>query len=252
MLPRAQYKTLARTRVSDARVSAYGVTLVYFLITVVLDTTNRYISGSYVTELLYYLPELELHLPEWLLLPLQFDTRLTLFYSIMVMLITSVLNVGYALYHLSVRHGRFTPFSTLFDGFSFVGRIVLLQITLTGVLFLGFLLFFVPGVVMTYRYRFAVYNLCENQSLRPLEAMRMSAAQTRGRKWELLVLDLSFFGWNLLSALTLGLLSIWVMPYFYQTDLQYFDACKRLSGVGTFPSEGTGETPPRPEDDPFR
>nr|MCR4789517.1 DUF975 family protein [Treponemataceae bacterium] len=34
-----------------------------------------------------------------------------------------------------------------------------------------------------------------------------------GWKWKLFVLDLSFIGWELLSLLTAGILSLWLSPY---------------------------------------
>ena len=36
---------------------------------------------------------------------------------------------------------------------------------------------------------------------------------TKGRAWKLLCLDLSFLGWYILAAFTLGILGIWLMPY---------------------------------------
>lgn len=78
--------------------------------------------------------------------------------------------------------------------------------------FLWSLLFIIPGIIAGYRYRFALYNLCENPEMGVMEALNMSKAQTRGHKWELFVLDLSFLGWIILCGLTLGILSIWIMP----------------------------------------
>ena len=53
------------------------------------------------------------------------------------------------------------------------------------------------------------------------------------------MLDLSFIGWSLLSALTLGLLDLWVMPYKTLCDLSYFeDARQRLGGGDWDGSQG--------------
>ena len=74
-----------------------------------------------------------------------------------------------------------------------------------------------------------------------MEALNMSKAQTRGHKWELFVLDLSFIGWSILCSLTLGILSIWIMPYMQQTDIGYFEAIKRMSGIGSHKPEDDGQ-----------
>ena len=118
-------------------------------------------------------------------------------------LVTAVLGAGYILYTMNVRKGLITPYTTLFDGFLFAGKIILLEIVQYIFVFLWSLLFIIPGIIAGYRYRFALYNLCENPEMGVMEALNMSKAQTRGHKWELFVLDLSFLGWIILCGLTL-------------------------------------------------
>ncbi|MDD6580855.1 MAG: DUF975 family protein, partial [Lachnospiraceae bacterium] len=44
-----------------------------------------------------------------------------------------------------------------------------------------------------------------------------------GQKWNAFVLDLSFIGWHILSAFTLGILGVfYVMPYYYQTSAELY------------------------------
>ena len=135
------------------------------------------------------------------------------------------------------------PYTTLFDGFSFAGKIILLAIVQYIFIFLWSLLFIVPGIIAAYRYRFALYNLCENPEMGVMEALNMSKAQTLGFKGQLFVLDLSFIGWYLLSGLTAGILLIWLAPYRMQTDMGYFRQIKNIKGIGYFPEQ------PHPEDD---
>lgn len=45
------------------------------------------------------------------------------------------------------------------------------------------MLLIVPGIIAAYRYRFALYNLCENPELGVMEALAMSKAQTRATSW---------------------------------------------------------------------
>ena len=142
---------------------------------------------------------------------------------------------------MNVRKGLITPYTTLFYGFLFAGKIILLEIVQYIFVFLWSLLFIIPGIIAGYRYRFALYNLCENPEMGVMEALNMSKAQTRGHKWELFVLDLSFLGWIILCGLTLGILSIWIMPYIQQTDIGYFQAIKQMSGVGCQPPRDDGE-----------
>ena len=98
-----------------------------------------------------------------------------------------------------------------------------------------------PGIIAAYRYRFALYNLCENPEMGVMEALNMSKAQTLGFKGQLFVLDLSFIGWYLLSGLTAGILLIWLAPYRMQTEMGYFQQIKAAKGIGW--------TPHAPEED---
>ena len=68
-------------------------------------------------------------------------------------------------------------------------------------IFLWSLLFMIPGIVAAYRYRFALYDLYENPGIGVMEALEMSKQQTLGYKGQLFFLDLSYIGWQILSAI---------------------------------------------------
>ena len=74
------------------------------------------------------------------------------------------------------------PLTTLFDGFSIAGKVILLEIVASIFIFLWSLLFIIPGIIAIYRYRFALYNLLENPDLGLLEAINLSKEQTYGYK----------------------------------------------------------------------
>lgn len=77
--------------------------------------------------------------------------------------------------------------------------------------------------VVTYRYRLAVYFLLDDPGCTARQAITRSKAAMRGWKMELFTLDLSFFGWLFLTALTAGVLSIWVGPYIQATYANFYD-----------------------------
>ena len=59
------------------------------------------------------------------------------------------------------------------------------------------------------------------------QCLRESGALMRGHKWELFVLDLSFLGWMLLSAM-FAPVTIWLDPYRAITNANYYN---RLVGA---------------------
>lgn len=132
-----------------------------------------------------------------------FPNPLGLFVTILTSLLEAVLAVGFVLYCMAVRRGERAEYLTLFDGFSFVGKIIALELLTSLFIMLWSMLFVIPGIVAGYRYRFALYNLCENPGIGVMEALDMSKRQTWGYKGQLFVLDWSYFGWQLLSAFPL-------------------------------------------------
>lgn len=249
MLDRIQLKREAKLITKNARVSAYLLTLLYLVIINVLDLISTYVGGDIVVYLREFLPQVPV--PEFLLRAAAFPPLLVLFVTVVISLLTSVLYGGWTLYHLAVRRGEGAGYGTLFDGFSFAGKLILLDIIAYIFIFLWSLLFVIPGIIAAYRYRFAVYNLCENPEMGVMEALNMSKVQTSGYKADLFILDLTFLGWNILCGVTLGLLSIWVAPYVFQTELGYFQQIKRMKGVGWFPPEGSSGDGEFHSTDPF-
>ena len=239
MLDRVQLKLEAREVVRSAKVSAYLFTLLALVLTLLLNGASDYMTMDDMWAYDYSLRTgLDL---SFLALHPSYPTILVLFVSVVASLTGTVLGAGEVLYHLGVRRGEEMPYTTLFDGFSFAGKIILLSIVQYIFVFLWTLLFIVPGIVAAYRYRFAILNLCENPEIGVMEAINMSKAQTAGFKWQLFVLDLSFIGWALLASLTLGILNIWLLPYIAQSNIAFFQEIKKAKGIGFFP--------PRPEDD---
>ena len=76
------------------------------------------------------------------------------------------------------------------------------------------LLLVVPGIVKHYEYLMVPYIIAENPAIDYKEAFQISKQMMDGEKMEAFIMDLSFLGWYLLSAVTCGLLAIfYVNPY---------------------------------------
>lgn len=89
------------------------------------------------------------------------------------------------------------------------------------------LLFIIPGIVKSYEYQMIPYLLADNPQMTKEQAFEESKRMMQGQKWEAFVLDLSFIGWNILSALTLGILGIfYVQPYMDATHAALYEALR--------------------------
>lgn len=108
--------------------------------------------------------------------------------------------------------------------------------------FLWALLFIIPGIVKAYEYRMIPYLLAENPEMSKEEAFATSKQMMSGQKWRTFVLDLSFFGWILLSGLTCGILAIfYVNPYIFSTEAALYEKLRYGN------AQGIGETAARPQ-----
>ena len=89
------------------------------------------------------------------------------------------------------------------------------------------LLFIVPGIIKSYEYRLVPYIVSENPTMNFRDALAESKKLMKGNKWRAFVLDLSFIGWELLSALSFGLAGIFfVDPYKASTDAALYESIK--------------------------
>lgn len=69
------------------------------------------------------------------------------------------------------------------------------------------------ATVVSLRYAMAFYILSQNTQMDAMQAIRASKEMMKGNKWRLFCLQISFIGWEFLSALTLGIGSLWLRPY---------------------------------------
>ena len=84
------------------------------------------------------------------------------------------------------------------------------------------LLLIIPGIVKTYGYSFVPYLLEDEPNLTYSEILRKSEEMTRGLKFELFVLDLSFIGWYLLNFITFNLATLFIKPYVQAARAQVY------------------------------
>ncbi|MBR2993031.1 MAG: DUF975 family protein [Clostridiales bacterium] len=94
-------------------------------------------------------------------------------------------------------------------------------------IFLWSLLFIIPGIIKSYEYRLVPYIVSEDPTINFRSALDQSKELMKGNKWRTFVLDLSFIGWDLLSALSFGLAGIFfVEPYKAATDAALYESIK--------------------------
>ena len=239
---RREIKLTARQRASEAGKAAKLLTLLYLLCRIAILALQY--AGEYMashTSSGHYLSDTVAAGARSLLLSVGISLILQLF-GIMLF-------AGYTGAALNIhRQGSCSP-ASLLDGFRIPMRVILLEVMETLLLIVWCYAFSLPvtiliavplqtisasmsaealsGVflalvlgltavvmlIVSYRYRTALFLLIDHPELSPWQCLRTASAMTRGHRMELFLLDLSFLPWILLSLLTAGILLIWKMPY---------------------------------------
>jgi len=94
----------------------------------------------------------------------------------------------------------------------------------------GMFSFFIPTIIKALSYSMTQYILANNPNVTATDALKLSKRMTHGHKGKILVLYLSFIGWQLLNALTLGILGIfYVNPYMFTSIAGFFVELRNLA-----------------------
>ena len=117
----------------------------------------------------------------------------------------------------------------LFSGFNQFTRALVVNLLSSLYIFLWTLLFIIPGLVKSFSYALAKYIAIDRPELNANECITESRKIMDGHKWELFCLVFSYIGWMLLSALTLGILLLWVAPKMQQAQYLFY---LHVSGKG--------------------
>lgn len=89
------------------------------------------------------------------------------------------------------------------------------------------LLLVIPGIIKTFSYALTTYILLDNPQMKNNEAIELSMAMMDGHKMQLFLLFLSFIGWAILSAFTLGIGFIWLYPYVNTSCAHFYEDRKK-------------------------
>ena len=193
--------------------------------------------------------------------------------SIVKMVVGGAVGIGYREYLLNLIDGQEAEFHQLFDPFHRLGQPVLLRVLrwLIGIAPGAALLIMTPlltvellniavfgamiGVLVlmvyvSYGLEMSEFIMAEEKNCRAVDALKQSWNLMSGNRWRLFCLGLSFIGWAILATFTLGIGSLWLVPY-EQTAYASFYRELRPRNVRTRAvNDGGGEDTPLLGGDP--
>ena len=136
----------------------------------------------------------------------QFQYNTSFVGSLYEVVLTGAFMYGIALFMLTFFRTKRTDNKLLFEGFSMLGKTILLQIVMTIFIFLWTLLFIVPGIIAAIRYSMAFYILADHPEYTVTQCINESKARMRGNCGKYFVLILSFIGWGIVASLAQSLI----------------------------------------------
>ena len=132
--------------------------------------------------------------------------------------------MGFVVAHLhSSRQDLPADPSDLFYGYKSFGHVLGTFVLMYLAVFVGLILFIVPGIILAFGYALVPFLLHDHPELSVTETLQLSRMMMKGHKWELFVLELSFIGWALLCVLTLFIGYLWLVPYMQMTFTKFYE-----------------------------
>ena len=141
-------------------------------------------------------------------------------------IIMPAFNISLCMIFLNLAKREDISVGDVFKGFNITGKAVWLSIITWFYTFLWSLLFIIPGIIKTFSYSMAPFILADNPNLTSSEALSESIRIMYGHKFDLFVLQLSFFLWYILGTITFGIAYVYVVPYFEATMTNFYNEIK--------------------------
>ena len=161
---------------------------------------------------------------------------ITIVTALLALVIGGAVTLGMVTFNLNLLNRREARFSDLFSQFHRLGQAVLLRVLrwliqmaplavvalMTPLLlvelvnlaaFAAIIVIGIFGSYLGYGLEMLEFIMAERDTCRAVDALKQSWNLMKGNRWRLFCLEFSFIGWAILTALTLGIGSLWLVPY---------------------------------------
>ena len=123
--------------------------------------------------------------------------------NLIALFLGGVISTGLCKFLLDiVTKGQEPKFKTLFSQFNIYLKTLGLNIIIYLCIAIGYILFIIPGIIISLMFSQAYYILAEDNSKSINQCLSESVEMMKGYKWDLFCLELSFIGWWIIVALT--------------------------------------------------
>ena len=141
---------------------------------------------------------------------------------IITLVITGPLTIGQCKFFINLANRSNPKFSDLWYGFNNMLRAIGVTLLVGVIVFIGSILFIIPGIILAFMYSQVYYIMAENPEMSIMNCLKESSRIMKGHKMDLFILELSFLGWGILMVITLGIAGLYVLPYYSATLTNFY------------------------------
>ncbi len=149
--------------------------------------------------------------------------------SLLTIIVSGPIALGISIFSLNIARNKDAKIEQLFEGFRNFGTSILAYILMVLFIFLWTILLIIPGIIAAISYSMTFFIIAEDETIGPHDALKKSKEMMNGHKWKFFCLGFSFFGWFLLSILTLGIGLLWLAPYVNVSYVKFYDDIKEIN-----------------------
>jgi uncharacterized membrane protein len=146
--------------------------------------------------------------------------------NIVIVCVTAYIQVGVALYSLEVYKGKKVGLETIFSRFNGFKPIIFTLIY-TLIVFLGLILFVVPGIILGLMYSQIFFILADDPDVGVNEAFNMSNQMMKNNKWQLFMLNLEALLYFIAGVFTLFIWWVWLFPRYSVAYAGFYEEVKK-------------------------
>ena len=210
MFERKKYKKFALTQLSGRWTVVVLVTLCIFTLSTIFslpDTLNLIKSGYPMALLSGNRKQIQAAADAYV----GSSSNLV---EIIQLVVSAILEVASLNVYLKMsRSPEPVSFSAFLEGLNNWARATLAILWTFLWIFIWSFLLIIPGIIKSFAYSQIFYIIAEYKEISVTKALKISMIITKGHKWDLFVMHLTFIGWDLLCIITFGLALLWVEPY---------------------------------------
>lgn len=149
--------------------------------------------------------------------------------NIIGIIIAGLFTFGYLSFFLKISRDEDVEIKELWSKTNMFATFIISSLLVSIFTFLWTLLLIIPGIIAAYSYQMTLYILLDNPDMNVMDAIKESKRLMKGHKMDYFILQLSFLGWIILGAFTVGILYLWLIPYMSVTICNFYNNLKELS-----------------------